>query len=77
MEQVRWWQLWKNFKNMLDFLGVQEAKWDRGGTKPAGEYTFLYENRNDNHELGTDFLCVRESCQQLRGQSLLVIGCCT
>jgi hypothetical protein len=31
--------------------------------------------RNKNHELGTELLCIRESCQQLRGLSLLVIGC--
>jgi hypothetical protein len=66
------------YKYKLDLVGVQNAKWDRGGTKPVGECTFLYENKNENHELGT-ILCVslRESCQQLRGQCLLVIGCCT
>jgi hypothetical protein len=25
----------------LDFMGVQEVRWDIGGTKLAGEYTFL------------------------------------
>jgi hypothetical protein len=25
----------------LDFVGVQWVRWDRGGTKPAGEYTFF------------------------------------
>jgi hypothetical protein len=34
-------------------VGVQEARWDRGGTARAGEYTFLYEKRKENHELGT------------------------
>jgi hypothetical protein len=28
---------------------------DRGGTEPAGEYTFFHRNRNQNHELGTGF----------------------
>jgi hypothetical protein len=37
----------------------------------------LYGNRNENHELGTGFLCISESYQQLRGLSLLVIGCHT
>jgi hypothetical protein len=27
----------------LDLVGVQEVRWDRGGTEPAGEYTFLIE----------------------------------
>jgi hypothetical protein len=32
---------------------VQEVR-EGGGTKPAGEYTFLYEKGNENHELGID-----------------------
>jgi len=26
----------------LDLLGVQEVRWDKGGTVSAGDYTFLY-----------------------------------
>jgi hypothetical protein len=37
----------------------------------------FYGNRNDNHESGTRFLYIRESYKQLRGWSLLVIGCHT
>jgi exonuclease III len=29
-------------KYKLDLVGVQEVRWDRGGTEPAGEYTFFY-----------------------------------
>jgi hypothetical protein len=61
----------------LDFVGVQVVRWEGGGTKPAGEYTFFYRKVNENHELGTGFLCIRESYQQLRGLSVLVIGCHT
>jgi hypothetical protein len=25
----------------LDLVGIQEVGWDRGGTKPADEYTFF------------------------------------
>jgi hypothetical protein len=39
-----------NYK--LDLVGVQ-VRWDRGGTEPAGEYTFFYGKENENHELGT------------------------
>jgi hypothetical protein len=45
------------------YLGiVQEVRWDRGGTEPAREYTFLYEKGKENHEIGTGFfLYIRES----------------
>jgi hypothetical protein len=29
-------------KYKLDLVGVQEDRWDGGGTEPAGEYTFFY-----------------------------------
>jgi hypothetical protein len=62
----------------LDLVGVQEVRWEGSGTLPAGEYTFFYGNGKENHELGTVFfLYIRESYQQLRGLSLLMIGCHT
>jgi hypothetical protein len=33
----------------LDLVGVQEVRWESGGTEPAGEYTFFYGNGNENH----------------------------
>jgi hypothetical protein len=27
---------------MLDLVGVQEGRWDKGGTEPADDYTFFY-----------------------------------
>jgi hypothetical protein len=32
-------------------VGVEEVRWERGSTEPAGEYTFFYGKGNDNHEL--------------------------
>jgi hypothetical protein len=26
----------------LDLVGVQEVRWEGGGTEPAGQYTFFY-----------------------------------
>jgi hypothetical protein len=37
-------------KYKLDLMGVQEVRWDRGATKPAGKYIFFYGKRNGNHE---------------------------
>jgi hypothetical protein len=34
-------------KYKLDLVGVQEVRWDRGGTEP---YIFFYGKRNENHE---------------------------
>jgi hypothetical protein len=37
------------------------------------ENTHFSTERGKNHELGTGFLCIRESYQQLRGLSMLVL----
>jgi hypothetical protein len=44
-------------KYKLDLVGVQEVRWDRGGTEPAAEYTFFCGKRNENYELGAGFYC--------------------
>jgi hypothetical protein len=38
-------------KYKLDLVGVQEVRWDGGGTEPAGQYTFFYGKGNQNHSL--------------------------
>jgi exonuclease III len=42
-------------KYQLDLVGVQEVRWESGGTVPAGEYIFFYGKGNQNDELGTGF----------------------
>jgi hypothetical protein len=41
-------------------VGVQEVRWEGGGSKPAGEYTFLHGKGNENHELGTGFFVYKK-----------------
>jgi hypothetical protein len=42
-------------KYKLDLVGVQEVRWDKGGTEPVGDYIFFYGSGNADH-LGRDRL---------------------
>jgi hypothetical protein len=46
-----------NFKIRItvNLVGVQEVRWEKGGTEPAGDYTFFYGNGNADHHVGTGF----------------------
>jgi hypothetical protein len=38
---------WMEYR--LDFMGVQEVRWAKGGTEPAEDPKILFENGNKNH----------------------------
>ena len=40
----------------LHLVGVQEVRWDRARTIPAGDFMLFYGKGNNNHQLGTGFL---------------------
>ena len=50
----------------LDVVGVQEVRWDKGGTLREGDYDFFYGKRNDNHQLGTSFFVHRRKVSAVK-----------
>jgi hypothetical protein len=52
-------------KYKLYLVGVQEIKWEKGGTQRAEDYTFFYGQGNGDHQLRTIFSYIRGSHQQL------------
>jgi exonuclease III len=42
-------------KYKLDLVGVQEVRWEKGGTERAEVYNFFYGEGNGDHQLGTGF----------------------
>jgi exonuclease III len=49
----------------VDLVAVQEVRWENDGIEPADDHTFFFGNGCANHHLGTGFLCMRKSDQQL------------
>jgi hypothetical protein len=52
-------------KCKLGLVGVQKFRWKKGNTEQEEDYTLLYREGNEDHQLGTVFLYIRESYQQL------------
>jgi hypothetical protein len=52
-------------------VAVKEVRRNKYGSQHADDYTFLYRNGNVNHHVGTGFLYLRKTAQQLGGYNLL------
>jgi exonuclease III len=63
-------------KYKLDLVGVQEVRWDAGGTEPSGQYTFFYGKGNQNHELGTAFFAHKRIISAVKRVEFLGFGLC-
>jgi hypothetical protein len=55
---------------MLDIVGVQGVRWEGSGTELAGKSTSVYGKGMRIVNYVEDFLCIRESYQQLSGLSI-------
>jgi hypothetical protein len=42
-------------KYRMDLVREQEVRWEGSDTIESGNYTLLYEEFNNNHQLGTRF----------------------
>jgi hypothetical protein len=47
-------------------VSVQEVRWDKGGTERAEDYTFFYAEGNEDHQLGTGFICAKRIISAVR-----------
>jgi hypothetical protein len=55
-------------KYKLDLVGEREIRWDRGDTKPTGEYTFFFGKGNEDHELGIGLLTYQNHIRSKEGR---------
>jgi exonuclease III len=54
-------------KYKLDLVGVQEVRWEKGGTDEAEDYTFFYGQGNGDHRLGTGFFVHKRILSAVKG----------
>jgi hypothetical protein len=40
---------------MIDLVGVEEVRWEKGGTERSENYTFFYGEGTENRHIGTGF----------------------
>jgi hypothetical protein len=47
-------------------VGVQEVRWEKGGTERAEDYTFCYGEGKGDHQLGTGFFVQKRIVSSVR-----------
>jgi hypothetical protein len=66
-------------KSKSNLVRVQEVRWQRSGTEPAGEYAFFYRNENENKRIilsaikRVEFVCDKMSYIILKNRWCFVI----
>jgi exonuclease III len=70
-------------KCKLELLGVQEVRWEEGGTEQAEDYTFLYGEGNGDHQSGTGFFVPKRIILAVRRveyisdrMTYIILRCC-
>jgi exonuclease III len=53
-------------KYKLDLVGVQEVRWEKGGTERGEDYTFFYGQGNGDNWLGTGFFICKRTVSSVR-----------
>jgi exonuclease III len=53
-------------KYRLKLVGVQEVRWEKGGTERAQDYTFFYGEGNGDHQLGVGLVVYKKIIPAVR-----------
>jgi hypothetical protein len=59
----------------LDFVDVQEFRWDKEDTVRAGDCIFLYGKGKENTHLGTGFFVHHRTVSAVKRVDFVAVGC--